>query len=144
MSTRYTPRPNRRMTTEYAAYCNAKARCSCGPEDKNYADYAGRGIKFLFDSFDQFYAELGVKPLPTLMLDRINNNGHYEVGNVRWTTSSESGENKRLTEKRVLHLSRISASGGDVARNSGQAATIAHTRWHVNRGIKKEGCLLCR
>jgi len=132
------------MTPEYTAYINAKRRCSCNPEDKDYLDYAGRGIKFLFKNFDQFYAELGTKPLAEMLLDRINNNGNYEPGNVRWATPSKSNENKRLTDSRIAHLANISSLGAAVARNSGQTATIAHIRWHVNRGIIKDGCRLCQ
>ena len=105
---------------------------------------AGRGIKFLFTSFEQFLAEVGTKPSPHLLLDRIKNDGHYEPGNVRWTTPSKSNKNKRLTSARVSHLTTISTLGADVARKSGQAATIAHIRWHVNRGIVKEDCTQCQ
>lgn len=134
--------PDQRGITK--RYERAMKLLTCAPGDKNYEDYAGRGIKFLFKNFDQFYAELGVKPAPELLLDRINNDGNYEPGNVRWATPHKSNENKRLTKKCVVHLAKISSLGGAAAQHSGQAATIAHIRWHVNRGIKKEDCVLCQ
>lgn len=128
---------------EYWAYMNALRRCTCNPEDKDYADYAGRGIKFLFVSFRQFYADAGDKPSPHHMLDRKDNNGNYEPGNVRWVTPVVSRLNQRPSPSRANHARRVATLGGQAARISGQASAIAHTRWHVNRGIIKEGCRLC-
>lgn len=48
------------------------------------------------------------------------------------------------SEKKTKHLQRISFIGGHVAARTGQAATIAHIRWHVNRGIVKPECILCK
>src|SRR6266481_3510780 len=48
------------VSAEYRAYTNAKTRCE-REEGKDYDNYGGRGIKFLFESFEQFYAELGPK-----------------------------------------------------------------------------------
>ena len=79
---------------EYKAYKAAKQRCQNPAKDK-YAYYGGRGIKFLFNSFTEFYAELGPKPTPEHSIDRINNDGHYEVGNVRWSTRKEQRSNRR-------------------------------------------------
>ena len=73
---------------EYNAYYDAQRRCR---EDKNYV---GR-IKFLFTSFEQFLAELGPRPDSGLSLDRINNDGNYEPGNVRWATRTEQNNNQR-------------------------------------------------
>jgi len=129
---------------EYIAYMNAQARCNRLPGEQDYDDYAGRGIRFLFTSFSQFLEEVGLKPDSQYLLDRVDNDGNYEPGNVRWATPSDSAKNKRLTEARVTHLTRISTLGAAVAKQSGQAATIAHARWHVNRGIVKEGCALCQ
>jgi len=61
----------------------------------DYYLYGARGIQFLFDSFEQFYAELGPRPSPKHSLDRVNNDGHYEPGNVRWATAKEQASNKR-------------------------------------------------
>lgn len=80
---------------EYAAFRGALNRCR-NPRVKTYPDYGGRGIEFRFHSFEEFFAHIGTKPSPELVLDRINNDGHYEVGNVHWATTSESNLNRRM------------------------------------------------
>ena len=69
------------------------------PKAINYANYGGRGIKFLFTSFEQFFAELGPRPKGK-SVDRINNDGHYEPGNVQWATRSEQRKNQRPRAKK--------------------------------------------
>jgi hypothetical protein len=63
-----------------------------------YRYYGGRGIKFLFTSFEQFLAELGPRP-SGMSLDRIENDGNYEPGNVRWATRSEQVQNRRFYDR---------------------------------------------
>lgn len=87
-------------SVEYTAYQNAKARCT-NPKCDKFSYYGGRGIKFLFTSFEQFFAELGLKPKGTTM-DRINNNGNYEPGNVRWATKDQQNANKRAPNGRKI------------------------------------------
>jgi hypothetical protein len=86
-----------RYTREYASYCSAKGRCT-NPTDKQWKDYGGRGIKFLFTNFEQFFAELGNSPKGKT-LDRIDNDGHYETGNVRWATKKAQANNRRKRKK---------------------------------------------
>ena len=81
-------------TPEYQAYNNAKQRCE-NPKNGHYLDYGGRGIEFRFGRFEDFLAEVGLKPTPKHSLDRKNNNGHYEVGNLRWATKLEQVRNTR-------------------------------------------------
>src|SRR5262249_34930465 len=45
--------------------------------------------------FENFMADVSPRPSPAHSLDRINNNGHYEPGNVRWATRQEQGRNTR-------------------------------------------------
>lgn len=83
-------------TVEYRAYLNAKRRCN-NPNDNRYARYGGRGIKFLFTSYQQFLDELGRRPSAGYSVDRIDGDGHYEVGNVCWATSQEQARHTRRT-----------------------------------------------
>ena len=76
-------------SVEYRAYMAAKSRC------RGERNYKTRGIQFRFDSFDQFLKEVGLRPDPSRSLDRKNNDGHYEPGNVRWATKSEQVKNRR-------------------------------------------------
>lgn len=84
-----------RYTPEYRSYAHAKARCQC-ETDAKYSIYGARGIEFKFTSFKQFLKEVGERPSSQHSIERINNNGHYELGNVRWATAREQGLNKRL------------------------------------------------
>jgi len=91
-----------KVSPEYHAYNSAKRRCKDSRRE-DFKNYGGRGIKFLFKSFQEFLAAIGKKPSRKHMLDRIDNDGHYKPGNVRWSTRSESMKNRRMT-KHWLHF----------------------------------------
>lgn len=82
------------MTPEYRAYQHAKDRCR-NPNNNRWAIYGGRGIEFRFDSFKEFYGAVGERPSHAHSLDRIDTDGHYERGNLRWATRSEQAFNRR-------------------------------------------------
>ncbi len=72
-------------------------RCN-NPNRRAFKDYGGRGIKVKFESLDDFrdYVthELQVDPRG-LQIDRINNNGNYEKGNIRFVTAKVNSNNRR-------------------------------------------------
>lgn len=79
----------------------AYQRCT-NPKHKEYSYYGGRGIEFRFDSVKDF-AEyiLRVYPLDSYTgweLDRTENNGHYERGNIRLATKSTNMMNRRSSK----------------------------------------------
>ncbi len=85
---------------EYKAFLNARDRCE-NSKDKRYAEYGARGIKFRLESFEQFFAHIGPRPegvdgigKALYSLDRIDNDGDYCIGNVRWATRLEQEHNK--------------------------------------------------
>lgn len=88
-----------RRSKEYLVFAQAEKRCN-NPNDRDYRNYGGRGIKFLFDYFDDIIREIGHRPDNNRHFDRIDNSGHYAAGNVRWATHHESQLNKR-TKKAI-------------------------------------------
>ena len=77
----------------YKVWSVANDRCE-NPRNKSYADYGGRGIQMKL-TFVEFAAELGPRPSPDHSVDRMDNDGNYEKGNLRWATQSEQNLNKR-------------------------------------------------
>lgn len=109
--------------SEYNAYRNAIGRCT--RENHHAWDrYGGRGITVCEEwlernvGFWRFFDHIGPKPSPELSLDRIDNDGNYEPGNVRWATGSEQQQNKRpLSDKRRSQLSQTMTKRHSERRN---------------------------
>lgn len=69
--------------------------------DTRYSDYGGRGIKVSndFHSFNQwleYVLSLENALKDGYSIDRINNDYGYFRGNIRWATSKEQIQNRRL------------------------------------------------
>ena len=79
---------------ERRAFTSAKYRCN-NPKAPNYRLYGGRGIEMRYQSFEDFILDVGLRPSAKHSLDRINNAGHYEIGNCRWATKSQQASNRR-------------------------------------------------
>ena len=67
------------------------------PNNPYFHNYGGRGIKVdpQVMSFPGFLAIVGDRPSPQHQLDRKDNNGNYEPGNLRWATKKEQARNQR-------------------------------------------------
>lgn len=83
---------------ERQAYRAAKDRCE-NINNAAYRNYGGRGIKFGFQSFEDFIAEVGAKTNIRHSLNRIDNNGNYEKGNVEWASGITQARNTRRNVK---------------------------------------------
>lgn len=85
------------ISPENKAWQGMRARCE-NPNITHYADYGGRGITVCerWQKFENFFADMGLRPSPKHTLDRYpNNNGNYEPGNCRWATMLEQQRNRR-------------------------------------------------
>lgn len=71
------------------------SRCY-GKGNVKYDIYGGRGIKVenRLHSFENFLELMGEKPFDKT-LDRLDPNGNYEIGNIRWATIQEQNRNLR-------------------------------------------------
>jgi len=104
---------------EYTTWAGMKQRC-LNPDYNMYHRYGGRGISVhpaWVNSFEQFLSDVGPAPSRALSLDRIDNDGNYEPGNVRWTTRKVQANNRSVTlsaeiEGKVLPLTDIAARYG--------------------------------
>lgn len=84
-------------TKEHNAWCSMRRRC-LDPKNKFFKDYGGRGIKIYepwITSFEDFYAHIGPCPDKKFSVDRIDVNGDYAPGNVRWASYKTQANNTR-------------------------------------------------
>jgi len=82
-------------------------RCR-NPKHARYVDYGGRGISVhpcWVADFSAFLTDVGAAPAKNFSLDRIDNDGNYEPGNVRWLPNGEQQRNQRRTTK-TAHLGK--------------------------------------
>jgi hypothetical protein len=81
-----------------------KGRC-LNPSFKQYDDYGGRGITIHKPWLESLpvgkefviwvLGNIGPRPSEGHQLDRMDNDGNYEPGNLRWATRKENMENRR-------------------------------------------------
>jgi hypothetical protein len=105
-----------KKTSIYQRWAGMKRRCG-DPNCVEWHNYGGRGIKICDrwrDSFEAFYADVGDPPGPGLSLDRIDNDGNYEPGNVRWATRSEQSKNGRFDKVQGVRNGRAKLTEDDV------------------------------
>lgn len=109
---------------EYTAYYGARQRCE-NPKSTGYKDYGGRGILFLFDSYQHFLFVMGARPDGS-SLDRIDVNGHYSPENCRWATPEQQADNRR--DSRYLDIDGKRVTVMRWAKNNKSVAQRLYTR----------------
>jgi hypothetical protein len=119
-------------TPEYSAWKHMKYRCS-NSFNYNYNNYGARGIKVCdrwIDSFSNFYEDMGNRPSNLHSLDRIDNNGNYELTNCRWATKEVQNSNRRLKKRTIRHKG-VSYSGDKYLMPFKATITIAGKAYYL-------------
>jgi hypothetical protein len=125
-------------TVEYKSYFQAYERCS-NKNRKDYPRYGGRGIEFRFTSFEQFLSELGPRP-EGCSLDRIDNNVHYEPGNVRWASPVEQANNKRNSAHATCNgvTKTVAEWFGSSSNEAARCYKRIHKGWSASDAVSYE------
>lgn len=127
-------------TPEHRAWMAMRRRCN-SPSDKRYEYYGGRGIRVCAEwdaDFNAFYRDVGQRPSPNHSLDRIDVNGNYEPGNVRWATKIQQAQNKRNV--RTATINGVEKALSEWAREYGQRPKLVRARvvdrgWNVEKAL---------
>lgn len=130
-----------RETPEYRSLRGAIGRCH-NPRSTAFAHYGGRGIIVADEwrkDFSLFLEHVGPRPAPGYTLDRIDNDGNYEPGNVRWATKTEQSNNQRSN-----HMVVVGGQTMTLAEAIARSGTVMHPRavrervrlgWTIERAL---------
>lgn len=86
-------------STTHNIWWAMQQRCH-NPKNNRWVYYGARGIKVCdrwkgTNGYQNFITDVGLRPDKHYSIDRINNDGNYEPGNVKWSTRVEQAKNQR-------------------------------------------------
>lgn len=115
---------------EYSAWSAMVQRCT-NPKAVGYDLYGARGIAVTSEwigrgGFVRFIEHIGRRPTPKHQIERIDNDGNYEPGNVRWATRIEQQRNTRRT--RWIEIDGVRRSLPEWAELAGIAQNTIRSR----------------
>jgi hypothetical protein len=115
-------------TPLHGIWCQITQRCT-NPSNPAFPNYGGRGIKMdegWQASFVAFRDAVGDRPTPKHTIDRIDNDGPYAPGNVRWVSREVQARNRRTN--RLITANGITRTLAEWIALSGLAATTVERR----------------
>lgn len=124
-------------TKLHRTYYGLYNRCT-NPKSPKYQSYGGRGIKNLWNSFEDFYSDMCEAYLTALekygeekniTVDRIDNNGNYCKENCRWVSFAEQCRNRR--NNTVITFDGISMS------IAGWTEKLGKKKWIISQRLRK-------
>lgn len=127
-------------SAEYRSWRHMRERCT-NPNTEQYPNYGGRGISICErwrDSFENFLADMGRRPVGTKSIERKDTNGNYEPQNCKWAGWLEQANNTR--KNRHLSFGGKTQTLAQWARETGLdprkiRKRVAELRWSDERAL---------
>lgn len=130
-------------TVEYRTWRSLIDRCT-KPNSANWKHYGARGIGVCqrwLDGFENFIADVGNRPSDRHSLDRIDVNGNYEPGNVRWADWFVQSNNRR--NNHIVTVDGVTMTLAEAIRVKGQKSSRVRQRlamgWDEERALNEAG-----
>ena len=119
-------------TPTYLAWNRMHRRCK-DPRVIDYEHYGGRGIVVCerWHKFENFLEDMGERP-DGLTLERVNNDGNYEISNCRWATRMEQANNTRRNH--IVDTPHGQITVAQIARMIGVTGSCIRRR--IKRGLR--------
>ncbi len=117
------PRHGLTGTIEHKTWLGMIERCTV--DKPRHAAYFGRGIEVCdrWMVFENFFADMGIRPSSLHSIDRIDNNGNYEPSNCKWEISKNQQRNRRRS--RYLIVDGVKRPLMEVAEELGMKKSAA-------------------
>ena len=117
---------------EYWAWAAMKDRCN-NKNNPNYYRYGGRGILVCerWMKFEQFFADMGMKPSKKHTLERLDNDEGYSPSNCAWKPMLEQARNK--VSNVILEIDGVKKCLCDWAKLS--PVTYQTIQWRLRCGM---------
>lgn len=103
-------------------------------------NYGSRGIAVCdrWQTFENFFSDMGEAPSPNHSLDRIDVNGGYQPDNCRWATRTQQARNTRVNtvleyQGEIMTLAEWSERVGITA--STLCARLYHLNWPLGKAL---------
>lgn len=119
-------------TDVYKIWSSIKQRC-LNPKNTRWSAYGGRGVSICQEWIEDpvaFAEHMGPRPSPDHTVDRIDNDGHYEPGNVRWATRSEQQLKTRRNKPVMINGELLTRR--EIAQRTGLSSAMVLSR--INSG----------